>query len=89
MNSNSDREDDVKSVKLLKPYNIFITNQYRYQIIDIDRHVLNIKKGSESEFLSPDKMVISQFEVHFDPNRGVIKGASLSIFLLFVEKGKK
>lgn len=65
--------------------------QFRNQIdsnIDIT-HVPNIKKESGSEFLSPDRTVISQFEAHSDPNRGVIKGASLSIFLLFVLKVKK
>lgn len=46
------------------------------------------QKGSESEFLSPDRTVISQLEAHFDPNRGVIKGSSLSIFSFICSKGK-
>ncbi|GBP09632.1 hypothetical protein EVAR_76612_1 [Eumeta japonica] len=39
------------------------------------------RKKKLSEFFSPDSSLISQFDVHCPPNRGVIKGDS-SIFLL-------
>lgn len=45
-------------------------------------------EDTESEFLSPDRTVISQFNTHCHPNRGIIKGSSV-FFRLFDEKVKK